>query len=142
MTVAFVPVRPPPYAVPLTACDYVATTVENGASTITGVTRIRGDGPYLVDHFPQVTIFPGVFLLEALVQAVGEALGERDGHPLRLREVRSMRLLVPLYPGDQLRIAARTVDSPAGDGVVVTADCRRGDGMRVATMAVESGWSA
>lgn len=142
MTGMLASAQPPRYAAPLRACDEVAAVVEGGVLRVIGVTRIRGDGPYLAGHFPEITIFPGVFILEAVVQAVAQSLGERNGQLSRLYTVRSLRFLVPLYPGDELSFEAHVADPTSPDGVVVTADCRRGDGVRVATMTVECRWSS
>ena len=141
MTGIFAPAQQPRYAAPLTACDEIAATAGAGGLRVTGITRIRGDGPYLSGHFPEITIFPGVFILEAVVQAVAQSLGDRGGRPLRPYQVRSLRLLNPLYPGDQLTFEAEVTDPASPDGVVVTADCCRSDGVRVATMTVGCGWS-
>jgi 3-hydroxyacyl-[acyl-carrier-protein] dehydratase len=137
---ALAPARPPGYAAPFAACDEVAAVVDGGVLRVSGVTRIHGEGPYLDAHFPDITIFPGVFVVEAIVQAVAQSLGERPGRLPRLHAVRSLRLLVPLYPGDDLRFQADVTDHGA-DAVEVRADCRRGDGVRVATMTLECGWS-
>jgi 3-hydroxyacyl-[acyl-carrier-protein] dehydratase len=127
------------YPVPLVACDQLAAWRHAGGLRVTGRTRIHADGPYLAAHFPELAVFPGVFVLEAVVQAVARALGERAGRPLRLAEVRSLRLRRPLYPGDQLRLRADLAE--VDGGVLVRADCRRGDGARVAGMTLVCRWS-
>jgi 3-hydroxyacyl-[acyl-carrier-protein] dehydratase len=72
---------------------------------------------------------------------VVQSLGERNGQIARLCTVRSLRLLVPLYPGDELSFEACVADPVSAEAVVVTAEGRRGDGVRVATMTLECGWS-
>lgn len=135
------PARSPRYAAPLRACDEVAAEAEGDVLRVRGITRIRPDGPYLAGHFPEITIFPGVFIMEAVVQAVVQSLGERNGQIARLRTVRSLRFLVPLYPGDELSFEACVADPASAEAVVVTAEGRRGDGVRVATMTLECWWS-
>lgn len=132
--------RPPWYAAPLAACDQVAVAPVPPGWRVTGRTRIRGDGPYLAAHFPGLTIFPGVFVLEAVVQAVGQALGDRAGRPLRLAELGSLRLRTPLFPGDWLCLRAEVV--PESDrSVVVRAGCRRDDGVPAAGLTLRCRWS-
>ncbi|MFG2103282.1 hypothetical protein ACGFJ5_22090 [Micromonospora echinaurantiaca] len=126
---------------PLVACDRVTAIVDGDVRRITGELRVHGDGPYLPDHFPGLTIFPGVFVLEAVVQAAAAAFGEPDGGRLRLTAVRSLRFLVPLRPGDLLRVLAEATEVSPPHPVRLRADCRRGDGVRVATVTVECGWS-
>lgn len=128
-------------AAPLVGCDRLTVAVDGAVRRITGELRIRGDGPYLPDHFPGLTIFPGVFVLEAVVQAAATAFGEPGGRRLRLATVRSLRFLVPLRPGDELRVLAEATDASPPHPVRVRADCRRGDGVRAATATLECGWS-
>ena len=49
---------------------------------------IDGGDPYLQGHFPEVTIYPGVFLIESLHQAVCTALAVPDCPPPQIVEVR------------------------------------------------------
>jgi len=133
---------PSQFAAPVAGCELIEANQDAGVLRVTGVLRIRQDGPYLPDHFPDITIFPGVFILEVVVQSVARALGPREHQVLRLRQVRSLRFVLPLYPGDELRMAATVTDGEAPDSVVITADCRRGDDLRVSTMTVECTWSS
>ncbi len=137
---------PAAYAMPVAACDRVTVSEQDGTRRISALLRIRADAPYLPDHFPGFTIFPGVFILESVVQATARAFGERAGRHLRPCAVLSLRFLVPLVPGDDLHVAAEATEVPAPTDeaayrVLVSADCRRGDGVRVATVTVECGWS-
>ncbi len=137
---------PTAYAMPVAACDRMTVSVQDGTRRISALLRIRDDAPYLPDHFPEITIFPGVFILEAVLQATAQAFGERAGRHLRPCAVLSLRFLVPLVPGDDLHVVAEATQVPAprdeaSHRVLVSADCRRGDGVRVATVRVECGWS-
>jgi 3-hydroxyacyl-[acyl-carrier-protein] dehydratase len=132
-------------AAPVAACDEVTMTVDGDVRHISGRLLIRGDGPYQPHHFPGIAIFPGVFILEFVLQAAGRALGDRDGHPLSLHAVHSLRFLLPVRPGDELRVAAEVTETPFEGSVpralLVRADCRRGDGLRVAAARLECGWA-
>lgn len=132
-------------AIRLASCEEVTACREDGVVRVDGATRIRGEGPYLADHFPGFAVFPGVFIVETVVQAVARALGDRDGHRLRWHTLRSLRLLAPLHPGDRLLVRAEVREpgpAPEPDRPVIVAECRRAGGGRVATMTVTCRWSA
>lgn len=76
----------------------------------------------LTGHFPGMPVYPGVFTLESIVQAVATGLGA----PLDLREIRSGRFLGALLPTDTLLVQAQV--EPAADGWDVTAVGTRADG--------------
>lgn len=72
-------------------------------------------------HYPGAPIFPGTFLIEALFQAVGTAIGE----DVRVEQIVACRFRSPLLPGDAL--SAHFVVKDAGPGrtlVEVTAQGR------------------
>ena len=119
-------------AAPTSACERVEAIPQNGVLLVRGRKIIDGDGPYLPDHFPTITIFPGVFILETVVRSVAKVLG-RDA--LSVVKVRSLRFLVPLYPGDELRFEAKVSTDP----VLIKAICVRADDVKVATLSVECG---
>ena len=119
-------------AAPTYACERIETIPQNGALLVRGSRLIHGDGPYLPDHFPTITIFPGVFILETVVRSVAKVLGREA---LSVVKVRSLRFLVPLYPGDELRFEAKVSTDP----VLIKATCLRADDVKVATLSVECG---
>lgn len=104
----------PGYAAPLTAVD----SCERVPGGVRARLAIRSDEEALAGHFPGLPIFPGVFILESVLQALSTAY-ER---PVRLRELRSVRFLAPLLPGDEL-----TLDISVEDRVA-RATGRRADG--------------
>jgi 3-hydroxymyristoyl/3-hydroxydecanoyl-(acyl carrier protein) dehydratase len=119
-------------AVPLYAVDeVVADRVEVGW-LIRARKVINEEDPYMVGHFPGATIYPGVFIIESLRQAVSEGLGMTCD----IVSVRSARFLMPLVVGDVMVLDA-TVE-PAQDGtlsVTANAVCEHG-GIPVAKLGL------
>lgn len=109
----------PRRAAPLAAVDsYRAEPGTAGAVRVSARTRIGREPETLRGHFPRLPIYPGVFVLETLTQAVDAAVGGRA--PLRLARVDSVRFHAALRPGDQLLLeaTAEPVSDPAGWRVV------------------------
>ncbi|MFD8588244.1 3-hydroxyacyl-ACP dehydratase FabZ family protein [Streptomyces sp. NPDC059637] len=116
------------FAAPLTAVDRVGTCT---ATRVEAVKEIVADDPYLAGHYPDFTIYPGVFTLESVHQAVRLwAREHRGGHATAdLVRIDSLSFAAPLLPGDTLHIGCDV----AGDAddphlVRVRARCTRGDG--------------
>lgn len=140
MTVLAAPIQDAPrFAAPLAACEEVAVDRTAAGLRVTARVEVRDGSPYLDGHFPGMPVFPGVFILEALRQALVPALGTGRGYVPDLVELRSVRFLAPLVPGDTLVIVADVDGDPAAETVAVIADCRRADGVRVAAVSVTVG---
>ena len=90
--------RPTPQnAAPLRALDSVAAELElRGGLRVRATKRVTVTDPYLGGHFPELTVYPGVFTLESVGQAVSAAIGPRSGRPAVLCVLRSARFLVDL----------------------------------------------
>nr|WP_277351216.1 hypothetical protein [Micromonospora sp. HNM0581] len=101
------------------------SVVGDHLEVIAGV-PIRSDDPNLCGHFPGFPVFPGVFIVEALVQAVDIALRNPGQPRLRLRSVDSIRFLAPLLPPDRLTLDI-VVTQDGADRWVVKASGRRAD---------------
>lgn len=119
-------------AAPLAAVDdyQVAASGEINAYKV-----IRADDPYLEGHYPDFTIYPGVFIIESVVQTVRLLAQEtlEDADDLELAEVCSVRFTNPMLPGDTLRI--RCECKPGADGMLqVKAECRTGGDAKAAQM--------
>jgi 3-hydroxymyristoyl/3-hydroxydecanoyl-(acyl carrier protein) dehydratase len=68
------------------------------------------DHPTAAGHFPGNPIIPGALLLDAVLQAAGTGPGV----------IRSAKFLLPLRPGEPMRVHWETLASGA-----VTFECRR-----------------
>ena len=113
----------PNYAAPLFALDEVTRADEQGI-----VTRraIRFDEPFFAGHFPGHPIFPGVFIFEAVHQAAKFYATSRHGREADLVEIRSLRFLSPVQPGDTLECDCGCALSEEGRQMRVAAVCRCG----------------
>jgi len=72
----------------------------------TATKLIRADDPYLEGHYPPFAIYPGVFVIESVHQAVCRLITETRGKSVfaDLATVTSVRFMVPLLPGDTLQV--------------------------------------
>lgn len=112
------------YAAPLVALDNVIHMDENGIITRKAIT---GNESFFPGHYPNYPIYPGVFILEAVCQAVQHQVAIYHGRA-RLSEVRSTRFRLPLEPGDVLETECRCVPQPDGESLDVKAACRSAKG--------------
>jgi len=127
-----VPVRTLALAVPLPAIDDLVFRKEQNDVTIRATKKIDPADPYLSGHFPQITIYPGVFIIESLRQAVAMALVSAGYGLTELRGLRSVRFLVPLLSGSRLTLQATIRLSPGARSFEVKAICSGDDGGTVA----------
>jgi 3-hydroxyacyl-[acyl-carrier-protein] dehydratase len=132
----------PLYAVPLRAVDRIELTPGPLGIGLVAHKCIVATDPYLEGHFPARPVFPGVFVVEAVRQAVLTALASRDGPydgaSPDLCGLRSARFLAALRPGDELAVEATV--PPLVDEVEVVACCRRSDGVEVARITAAFGY--
>lgn len=95
------------------------TSLEPGKRLVAERT-LGADEGFLVDHFPNFPVMPGVMMLEALVQASVWMIrtGDNFQSPLvLLREVRSVKFGDFLAPGETLQITAEVLKE---DGAITT----------------------
>ncbi|MBO8184015.1 hypothetical protein [Streptomyces spirodelae] len=152
------------YARPLEGADRITARAEADELLIEADKVVRSTDPYLAGHFPQVTLYPAIFLLDGIRQAVGAELHRApslaahlgpgspdepdtregpDRRPdgpgddwLELGTLDSARVLNPMLEGDELRLLIRvSADRPGA--LRAALDCRRADGAQVAKMTVE-----
>jgi 3-hydroxyacyl-[acyl-carrier-protein] dehydratase len=123
-------------AAPLQAID---SARRGSATEIHAEKAVAASDPYLAGHYPDFTIYPGVFTLESVIQAVRAQRYGTEQHPRQaeLGRVRSMRLTAPLRPGDVLSIDCRLSELPGGEALRVDGHCRQQDGITVARFALE-----
>jgi 3-hydroxyacyl-[acyl-carrier-protein] dehydratase len=130
----------PPYAAPLAAVDRLHLRPAPEGLELWADKAVTADDPYQAAHFPGSPLYPGVFVLETLRQAVAAAVGPRDGRWPQVRHIRSLRFSAPLAGGDVLSLRARLGLPVADAPFEVTAGCRRADGSPAATLRVRFDW--
>jgi 3-hydroxyacyl-[acyl-carrier-protein] dehydratase len=121
-----------PFVAPLHAVDDVRVATAPDCLVVHASKRIDAGAPYMEGHFPSLVIYPGVFIVETLLQAVALALGG----PADIARLRSVRFLAPLFADDTLTLEA-TVRTGPGGILEVDARCQRGDGRPAARLKLE-----
>lgn len=119
-------------AAPLQAIDSYEIV---SAQEIVAQKTIRATDPYLEGHYPDFTIYPGIFVIESVTQTV-RALVEQTWESrigVELAEIASVQFTAPLLPGDTLRIRCQCTYR-AEDQLVVTAQCHNDRDQRTARM--------
>src|SRR4051812_11551259 len=105
-------------AVPLDALDEVIALEPQSIRTIK---HVRAEELYFAGHYPGNPIYPGIFIVEAVVQAVRAHLEASRRHG-SLAEVVSTRFLAPVQPGDTLSVHCDlSPGEPAGEFTVKAA---------------------
>nr|BFE59205.1 hypothetical protein GCM10020063_037310 [Dactylosporangium thailandense] len=129
-------------AAPLRAADRIDVIAgdlrRDDVLTVRAAKLVDPSDPYLPGHFPGLTLFPGVFLLETLRQTVVGVLGEDRGALPELIRLRSLRCLAPLRAGEWFTLTCtltRHDDGHRADGRF-----ERGDGVRAATVRADYGY--
>lgn len=121
-----------PFAAPLRALDELRVGRADDHVVVHASKRIDAADPYLQGHFPSLVIYPGVFIVETLRQAVALALGG----PAEIARLRSVRFMAPLFADDVLTLEAVVRTGP-GAMLQVDARCHRGDGRLAARLRLE-----
>jgi 3-hydroxyacyl-[acyl-carrier-protein] dehydratase len=123
MTTPDLPVRAGSRRLPVQAVD----TIEVVAGGFIGRKRITANDPFLAGHFPAVTVYPGVFLIESVHQMLELYLDGALGG-IELTGVRSARFSRPALLGDELLFETAVTGERAEvttDTTCVDADRRR-----------------
>jgi 3-hydroxyacyl-[acyl-carrier-protein] dehydratase len=120
-------------AAPLVAVDDLTLDGDTGA---VATKVVRAEDPYLEGHYPTFPIYPGIFIIESLLQthrAACEARGMED--PGTIAAVSSARFRMPFFPGDTL-VLRTTIREAAADGSVeVRGHCEK-DGVLAAKVTL------
>ena len=82
----------------------VDQVLERSEDRIVAIKTVTTAEEYLQDHFPDFPVLPGVLMIEALVQAARELVGEPR---LVLGEVKALRYGSFVRPGETLRVDVR-----------------------------------
>ena len=88
--------------------------VECGPDRAVAVKNVTASEEYLADHFPSFPVLPGVFMLEAMVQAARAVLEERGCQRMMLGEVRALRYGTFVRPGESLKVEVELVKTTDG----------------------------
>ena len=90
--------------------------LEQDEDRIVAVKNVTAAEEYLADHFPSFPVLPGVFMLEALVQAARKLLGP-DGRRMVLGIVGPTRYGNFVRPGESLVVEVK-IANRGDDGTV------------------------
>jgi 3-hydroxyacyl-[acyl-carrier-protein] dehydratase len=121
-----------PFVAPLRAVDDIRVATAGDRVLVHASKRIDAGDPYMEGHFPSLVIYPGVFIVETVRQAVALALGS----PADIVRLMSIRFLAPLFADDTLTLEA-TVRIGPGGRLAADAQCQRGDGRQAARLRLE-----
>jgi 3-hydroxyacyl-[acyl-carrier-protein] dehydratase len=86
--------------------DFVDRVLEETPERIVTLKGVTGAEEYLQDHFPTFPVLPGVFMIEAMVQAARRLLAAGDARRSRhvLGGVRALKYGSFVRPGDAMRV--------------------------------------
>jgi 3-hydroxyacyl-[acyl-carrier-protein] dehydratase len=126
---------PPAAAAPLRAVDVWRSEWAGDHLVMTVRVGVHGDDPNLKGHFPGLAVLPGVFVIEAVCQAMALADPTGAAVPPRLRVLRSVRFLSPLLDGDELTLEITAWPRPRG--WEVRAEGSRRDGTTTARIRAD-----
>ena len=82
----------------------IDTVLEQSADRVRAVKQVTLAEAYLQDHFPTFHVLPGVFMLEALVQAARKLLDAQGKPRMVLGGVKAMRYGSFVRPGEALEV--------------------------------------
>lgn len=96
-----------PHRYPFLMVDRVTSFEKE--KTLTAIKNVSINEPQFTGHFPQLAVFPGVLILEAMAQATGllafKSFGAPSGNELYyFASVDKAKFRKPVVPGDQLVI--------------------------------------
>jgi len=108
-------------AVPVTRPVVRLDSVEVDPLGATGRKKVPADDPYLAGHYPQLALWPGVFLIDSAAQVAARHFAAHQPRLAEavLAEVASVRFLRPVLPGDEYEVRVE----PAGPAGVVRVRC-------------------
>ncbi len=107
-----------PHRYPFLLIDRVID-IKPGES-IVAIKNITINEPFFTGHFPDLPIFPGVLIIEAMAQAAGVlgfvTTGKKpsDGYNYLLAGTDKVRFKRPVIPGDQIHLEANFVADKRG----------------------------
>lgn len=124
----------PRSAAPMRAVDVLRSERTADAWTVTARIIVDSADPNLRGHFPGQPVYPGIFVIETLVQAIAAAAD--PGARTVLRSVRSVRFLATVLGGEEMTLAITAKPLPEGCWDM-RAEASRGDGTKTAKIRAE-----
>lgn len=105
-----------PHRFPLLLVDRLVDIVPGEGAV--GIKNVTYGEPFFQGHFPQKPVMPGVLIIEAMAQAAAAYTSytedlDVEGKLVLFMGVDKARFRRPVVPGDQLRIAVKTVQRRA-----------------------------
>ena len=97
----------------------VDRVVNHDAKTITAIKNVTVNEPCFTGHFPELAIFPGVLILEALDQATGilgfkTTEGREENELYLFASIDNARFKKPVVPGDTLHLHVEFIKERRG----------------------------
>jgi 3-hydroxyacyl-[acyl-carrier-protein] dehydratase len=101
-----------PHRYPLLLVDRLVDIVPGEGAV--GIKNVSYGDQFFQGHFPQKPVMPGVLIIEAMAQSAAAYTSytedlDTEGKVVLFMGVDKARFRRPVVPGDQLRIAVRTV---------------------------------
>jgi beta-hydroxyacyl-ACP dehydratase FabZ len=94
-----------PHRYPFLLVDAI---LELEAERIVGIKNVSYNEPFMVGHFPDYPVMPGVLIVEAMAQVAGvlvlKSVEDRSRKLVLLASVEEAKFRRPVRPGDTLRI--------------------------------------
>lgn len=83
------------------------------------IKNVTANEPQFTGHFPQLPVFPGVLILEAMAQATGLLAFKTFGVPKEnelyyFASIDSAKFRAPVTPGDQMRLEVEFIKERRG----------------------------
>jgi 3-hydroxyacyl-[acyl-carrier-protein] dehydratase len=96
-----------PHRYPMLLVDRVLDF--EAGKTLHAIKNVTFNEPVFMGHFPELAIFPGVLILEALAQATGilgfkSSEGREDGEMYLFASIDNARFKQPVVPGDTMHL--------------------------------------
>ncbi|WP_076419711.1 3-hydroxyacyl-ACP dehydratase FabZ [Colwellia sp. UCD-KL20] len=87
--------------------------------TLHAIKNVTFNEPVFTGHFPELAIFPGVLILEALAQATGilgfkSSEGRQDGEMYLFASIDNARFKQPVVPGDTMHLHVEFIKERRG----------------------------
>lgn len=106
-----------PHRYPMLLVDRVLDYEAN--KSLHAIKNVSFNEPVFMGHFPELAIFPGVLILEALAQATGilgfkSSEGRQDGEMYLFASIDNARFKQPVVPGDTMHLHVEFIKERRG----------------------------